>query len=396
MDPIEAAPKVAWIMPSLERAGYWQPIFYKFTKLFKNTVIFTGDWKGYVHGFEDQFAVVPVGKSRFIVKKQLAEGYSHGFIYLSPTIVFYLIKQAPDIIFANGFSLWTLIALLLKPFCRWKVVIALEGSSPNVDFLDDPFRIRLRRWMCMLTDAFISNSTAGGNYLKDTLGARKDRVFVRPYEVPFREAMSKFNDLETASPAYRLTKQKPLFLYIGQIIPRKGIDTLIHACSILTEQGVHDFHLAIVGDGEQLEELKELSQQKKLQDNIEWAGWIEYSVLKQYWNDADVFVMPTLEDTWGMVILESMAFGKPVICSRMAGASELIEHGVNGYLINPLAPSELAEIMMLYIRDKHLSSTMGDAAQKTMENHSVDHAIDFFKSVTDFVLHQKSIKIQTS
>ena len=375
--------RIAWLLPSMARANYWHPLLSKFTKLFKQTTVYTGLWPGFTPGFEDTFTVEVVGKTKYLTINQSKTGYQSVLIQLSPAIIGYLLRSKPDIIFANGFSAWTLLAILLKFWGRWRIIIAYEGSSPGVDYRNSKTRLLFRSVMVKLADAFITNSKAGEAYLTKCLGAKASRIFTRPYEVPSTEALLKqCQDTKLAN----LKLRHPVFLFVGQLIPRKGLSFLLEACVILKKRGYKNYTLLVVGDGAQREELQDLSQTYDLEDCVQWLGHIDYDSLPTYFQSADVFVIPTLEDTWGMVILESMVFGKPVLCSKWAGASEMVMEGKNGYVFDPDDCKKLAELMCRFIDNPELVTSMGISSQQLIAQHTPEAAVKFFTEVISFVL----------
>ena len=117
---------------------------------------------------------------------------------------------------------------------------------------------------------------------------------------------------------------------------------------------------------------------------MEWIGWVDYGKSGMYFLNADVFVLPTLEDTWGMVVLESMAFGKPVLCSKWAGASEMVVHGENGYLFDPNQPEEIAKLMCHFIDHPDLIATMGEKSKQAIAPYTPEAAAEFLKEVVLF------------
>ena len=189
--------------------------------------------------------------------------------------------------------------------------------------------------------------------------------------------------LKDAEPGVQL--RRPVFLFIGQLIPRKGLQFLLEACIILKTKGYHNFTLLVVGDGAEREELEVFSKNHGLEDCVKWAGWVGYGSLGSYFHNADVFVLPTLEDTWGMVVLESMTFGKPVLCSKFAGASEMVLEGENGYLFDPHNPEELAKVMCRFIEEPNLIAAMGKKSQQLMSQHTPQAAAQFFVEVISSV-----------
>jgi len=180
------------------------------------------------------------------------------------------------------------------------------------------------------------------------------------YEVPGPYAL-------TASPPdARLpdSVRHPTFLFVGRMIRSKGLQALLHACKLLVETGLDQFSVLPVGDGIHREKLQELADQLNVSDHIIWRGQVDYQHLGAYYQSCDVFVLPSFEDTWGVVVLEAMAFGRPVICSKYAGVQEVVRHGVNGFVIDPHDPGELARHMERFIRQPGLAAQFGAISQE--------------------------------
>ena len=373
--------RIAWLLPSA--FYYWQPAISKLAQLFPQTTVFTGLWQGFAPGFENSFAV-EVLERKVIQLTRTSTGYGNNFTYLPLNIINRLLRFKPDLIFTSSFGVWTMLALLLKPLAKWRVVIAYEGSSPSVDYRGSAPRLALRRAMVKAADALITNSKAGKAYLIDILKAKESNVFHQPYEVPATTALVGCTKEDKHSNLHQL--QRPVFLFVGGIIPRKGLHLLLEACVVLQKQGYRNYTLLVVGDGAQRQELEAFSQTHELADCVKWAGRVNYGNLGAYFNSADVFVLPTLEDTWGVVVLEAMALGKPVLCSKWAGAAEMVIEGENGYLFEPQQPEELAKVMRRFIEQPNLSKSMGDKSQQLMAQHTPEVAAQFLAKVTSFAV----------
>lgn len=375
--------RIAWLFPSLGRGptGYpWHPIFKAFAALFPNTTVFTGGWPGFAPGFEGTFTVKVVGKTFKVGSDPMK--YKRGLMYLSPGIVGFLLQFKPDVIFANAFSAWTVLATMLKSLMGWRIVILYEGSSPTADSRDSKVRSFFRRNMAQAADAFVTNSQGGKQYLTDVLGADASRVFAFPYEVPTQDLLLRYP--KTIEPENQPFK-RPVFLYVGQVIQRKGIHFLLEACEQLKQRGYSHFTLLVGGDGPHRAELEAQCRDRQLEDCVQWAGWVDYESLGSYFQIADAFVFPTLEDTWGMVVLEAMTFGKPVLSSKFAGASELVTHHENGYLFNPNHPEEIANLMQQLIDNPNLIREMGEKSQQIIAAHTAEAVSHSLAAVVDFV-----------
>jgi len=175
-------------------------------------------------------------------------------------------------------------------------------------------------------------------------------------------------------------QEGPMILSIGQFIHRKGFDILLKAAAKLTPGA----RIYIVG-GEPTQEYLDLSRELGLA-NVEFVGFMKKEQLLKYYQASDLFVLPTREDIWGLVINEAMAFGLPIVTTdRCVAGLELVENGVNGYIV-PVGDSDtLAEKMNLLLKSD--ASRMGAASLEkirsyTLENMAQVHATVFREGIS--------------
>ena len=379
--PETHTPRVAWL---LQGAGaYWQPILGEFTRLISDTKVFSAEWTGFLPGFEASFRVEHVGPMKLLNLPGKSKGYGNVVAYLPPSVVKPLVAYRPDVVFTTGFSLWTMLVCALKLVFKWKVVIVYDGSSPGVDYRNSWVRSHQRRWLARLTDAFITNNKAGQQYIVEALGVLPEKVFARPYLLPHPKTYEAA--LKATQPLID-KPQQPVFVFAGNLIPRKGLLELLSACKLLVERGHQNFMLAVVGDGEQRRELETYVEENSLSGQVTWVGEVAYEKVGAYFNAADVFVFPTREDVWGLVLVEAMMFGKPVLASRWAGATEMVEDGVNGYVFDPYDPERAAELMAKFIERPELIASMGAESKRIMEDHRLEKVARSLAEVVDFCL----------
>ncbi|MEG4815366.1 glycosyltransferase family 4 protein [Microcoleus sp. K5-D4] len=379
--------RIAWLVPEVELGAYWQPVLREFTKIFKNTVFYTGRvWSGFDPTLPGASAIQLVGETTFVETEKIETGYDRGFIVVSPSIIGYLLKFRPHVVFPQAFSLWTVIVAFLKPLLRWKIAIIYDGSSPNTDFRDSSFRTFVRRILVRFADAFVANSNAGKKYLIEVLNVPEDKIFTRTYLVPDAGALLKRLD-QTQPPNLQL--KRPIFLYVGRITARKGIKTLLEACAILKSLGYVDYSLLIIGKGDQREELEAFIKECDFEDQVMWAGWVEYGNLGAYFQQADIFVFPTFEDVWGMVVPEAMVLGKPVLCSNGAASCELIISGDNGYIFDPSSAQDLAAQMQIFLDDPDLIESMGERSRQIISQKTPETAAKAYVEVTSFLMENR-------
>ncbi len=357
--------RVAWLITKVSL--YWQPLLSHYTHSFPKMTVFTGAWPGYASGCEQGFTVRVVGHRRILRLSTNPRGYGRTLIWLSLKIIPELVSYRPQLVILDAFSLWTAIALALKLVLRWKAIITFDGISPGNNRQESRLRLFFRRGMVTIADACITNTWSGQNYLTKTLRADPAKILVHPYLVPEPRALDPADSLTAVS----LNQPSVFtFLYIGQLIPRKGLRCLILACAMLRSRNLTQYRVVLVGSGPQQEELLRLVQSNHLQEQFDFVGQQAYAKLGSYLRMASVLVLPTLADVWGMVIPEAMLFGRPVICSKQAGAAELIQDGVNGFCFDPTQPKELADLMQLFIEQPRLSVQMGHSACRCMKSYS--------------------------
>jgi glycosyltransferase involved in cell wall biosynthesis len=373
--------KIAWLLPVAW--FYWQPAISELTKIFPNTTVFTGLFPGHATGLEDTLKVEVIGEFKVIEIDRDENGYGDNFTYLSPKIIGNLLRLRPHVVFTSSFGVWTILALVLMPLFRWRTIIAYEGSSPGVDYRHSAARLFVRRLMVKLAAACISNSRAGGEYLIEILGADKERVFVQPYEIPDEHTLPGSAAIVEPEPVAR---QRPVFLFVGQVIPRKGLPLLLEACAVLQARGYDSYTIQVVGNGSQQPELAAFCSDRGLTDRIEWVGRVPFDRIGTYFENADVFVLPTMEDTWGVVTLEAMLLGKPILCSTGAGTAELVVPGENGYIFTPDNAEQLADLMQRFIDEPALIPVMGARSQQIMANYTPVAAARWMADITKLAI----------
>jgi len=161
-----------------------------------------------------------------------------------------------------------------------------------------------------------------------------------------------------------------VLLFVGRIEPLKGIDVLIEAIAILRQQGMPVCLSVIGGEVEgdpepangEMGRLHALREQYGLTDMIAFLGSRDQDKLPYYYSAADVVVLPSQYESFGMVALEAMACGKPVVASQVGGLAYLIQDGVTGFTVPVDDPQELANRLMILINDEELRQRMGAQA----------------------------------
>ena len=177
-----------------------------------------------------------------------------------------------------------------------------------------------------------------------------------------------------------LKPENRMVLFVGRIEPLKGLDTLIQAMSCLDLREIHrPVHLAIIGGEPDVipeDMTEEMTRLQKLCDDLCMGGMVVFlgkrgqDTLPYYYSAAEVVVMPSLYESFGMVALEAMACGTPVIASEVGGLGYLVQNDVTGYTIPDSDPAELCEKLASLLGDANLRESMGQRAAE----YALDYA----------------------
>lgn len=159
---------------------------------------------------------------------------------------------------------------------------------------------------------------------------------------------------------------KPIISCIGRLETWKGQQVLVDAAKIITEK-IPQIHFYLVGSGDNENYLKEKVNKLNLQDNFIFTGHI--TNVQDYINNSTIIVHTSIvPEPFGMVILEAMALEKVVIATNFGGPKEIITDGVDGYLVNPENPSELAEKISYLLNNSFLIEKVGKSARNTVKD----------------------------
>jgi N-acetyl-alpha-D-glucosaminyl L-malate synthase BshA len=143
-------------------------------------------------------------------------------------------------------------------------------------------------------------------------------------------------------------------IFVGRFRPDKGVTYLIKAMDIVRQRD-QSARLMLVGEGPEEDSLRQLVGQLNLGSCINFVGQIPNERVPQYMAAADVFVLPSLYEGFPNVVLEAMASGLPIVASKVGGLPEIVEDGQNGFLVEPKNPEQIADKILLLLRDDELT-----------------------------------------
>ena len=169
------------------------------------------------------------------------------------------------------------------------------------------------------------------------------------------------------------------FLASARFIEKKNLITLIRAYGLYRsklegKQSATNCGLVLLGDGPLRQSLEAEVAAIGFGDEIKMPGFQQYEHLPVYYGLADVFVLPSATEQWGLVVNEAMASGLPVLVSTRCGcAPDLVEEGHNGYTFDPFDVSNLADLMVKVADEAYDRRAMGDASRKIIAGWSPEH-----------------------
>ncbi len=202
-------------------------------------------------------------------------------------------------------------------------------------------------------------------------GADAHRIMLAPCGVD----LSLFQPLDQKHARERLgLNGEKVFLYVGRVEPLKGLELLLHTAAQL--EICDEVRVLVVGSetngGYEVARLKNMAKTLKVEEVFDFVGQVDQKDLPLYYNAADVCVVPSYYESFGLVALESMACGTPVVASRVGGLSTIIQHGRTGYLKPWRCPEAFANSLEMIVASDNLKQSMGRAARKRAESMGWD------------------------
>lgn len=174
-----------------------------------------------------------------------------------------------------------------------------------------------------------------------------------------------------------------VIFYIGRLVPEKGVANLIRAFLRVSRE-IPAAKLVIAGKGPQGPELHELAGELGLSERVWFAGYVSDELRDQIYHRAEVAVFPSLYEPFGIVALEAMASGTPVVVSDVGGLTEIVVDGETGLKVPPLDEEGLASALIKILSDKRLSNRLRFQALQMIKNR---YNWDKITSLTSQVYH---------
>jgi glycosyltransferase involved in cell wall biosynthesis len=300
-------------------------------------------------------------------------------------------------------GLWTSVTFLSCAVVLWlrrrPWVLWLERPHPD-DLITHwysnllrqaPFRWvrdRVRKFLLARSSAILCTGSASRDAYA-ALGVPHQKLFVLPYCCNTR----RFETVEPERVAavrhrYNLTG-KTVLLFSGQMIARKGVDTLIESFKRISRVR-SDIALLLLGDGPERANYEDMVP-GELRSRVHFTGHVSQSELPQHFGAADLFVLPSRHDGWGVVINEACAAALPVVTTRQTGAAyDLVEDGRSGFLLEHDDIDGFADRLLRLIEEPALREKFGQRSRELVAPFSAENGAALFIRHLQLVLSKKA------
>jgi D-inositol-3-phosphate glycosyltransferase len=235
--------------------------------------------------------------------------------------------------------------------------------------VEPPTRQSMERELAASASRIVGFSPHERDALVRLYGADSDNIVLAPCGVDL--SLFRPMDQEMARQRLGLNGEK-VVLFVGRVEPLKGLDLLLQAAAQMeTGQAVKVMVVGGIEEGDtEVCRLQDSARDLGVDRVIEFVGRVDQDELPFYYNAADVCVMPSYYESFGMAALEAMACGTPVVASRVGGLSTVVHHGHTGFLKSWRCPEAFANSLDMIISSEDLQDSMGKAARKRAEDMS--------------------------
>lgn len=327
---------------------------------------------------------------RILTLGKTDSGFSNSGLQIpyQPGLIREVMSRKVDVVISEGFFQWTPIAVIRKIIKRTPLVISYERTAHTER--DCPrWRTVYRQMVLKTVDAVICNGILSAQYLKK-LGMNSDNILTGGMVADTGGLQIQIKNIRKEHDARWQTFTKhPIFLYVGQMIPRKGVLELLKGWKVYSSLEPDHGSLLLAGEGISENSLKQFADREQL-PNVNFLGAINYDQIAQIYAQADVFVIATLEDNWSLVVPEAMACGLPVACSKYNGCwPELVKPGENGNIFDPHDPVSISESFLYFKQHfKHLRA-MGLRSKQIISAFTPTSAAQAILNACNLALNRK-------
>jgi glycosyltransferase involved in cell wall biosynthesis len=244
----------------------------------------------------------------------------------------------------------------------------------------------IESWLCQESWRIITCSYYMRDHVSSALGVPQERICVVQNGVDVNKFNFNLNYWEFRN-RFAQGSEK-ILLFVGRLVPEKGLDVLIRALPNILSNGV-DAKIVAVGEGPQREEYQQMAHQYGLANKTLFLGHVDDWTLRALYRVADITIVPSKFEPFGIVALEAMAAHCPLVVCAVGGLNEIVEHENTGLKIPANDHDALAQAMIRIIRDTGFKDwIVRNAYQKCMWNYNWNNIAEWTAGVYEAVLHE--------
>lgn len=274
-----------------------------------------------------------------------------------------ILKINPDVVHVQKSSFpYIIIAILIRK--KYPTLLTVHGLAKKEFEFERGIHYILSRFICKPLEKYVvskvPNIIVVTPYVKESLCNINTNIYIIP------------NGVNNEYFKIKVNEKSNQLLFVGQISPRKGLIDLLKAIKIVIKK-IPDVKLDIIGNvltKRYFDTLISYTKTNKLEETINFVGYLNDKELKQKYSEATLFVFPSYEESQGIVLLEAMACGIPVVASNIGGIPFVVEDGKTGVLFECGNVEELAEQITVLLKDEKLRKKMGAAGRERAEEFS--------------------------
>jgi glycosyltransferase involved in cell wall biosynthesis len=322
----------------------------------------------------------------------LLEGYKHKFLpnlspkpnlsffgQINPSIIKELRNNKYDAIWVHGYASTTNWLSFAGAWMS-KTPILMRGESHLLNYRPlwkRAFKRMALTFLFKRVAAFLPIGTLNTEYYK-YYGVPDEKLFLTPYCVDNDFFSKKYNELKPLRDQIKkklgLQPEVPVILYASKMMPRKRAIDLLKAYEKIQNQ--INAAVVFVGDGAE-RPLLEAYQRDNTLKNIYFVGFKNQTELPEYFSIADIFVLPSTDEPWGLIINETMNFALPIITTDQVGsAPDLVKDGENGFIYPVGEIEKLADCLLKLLSDSELKTKMGKRSLEIIHKWSYTEDIE--------------------
>lgn len=260
-------------------------------------------------------------------------------------------KNDFNIIHAHSTVPTGLVAVLVSKIMKIPIFITVHGMDVN-NYIEHPFK-RLISFTLKNCDMVITVSNDLAKKVK-SLGVDGNNIKILRNAVDTNRF--KPSNIQKIRKKYNINEKDILILFVGYLDTFKGVFELLGAFHELSKKR-ENIKLMMVGEGPKITELKNKVSEFELEKSVIFAGKISHKIIEEYYQSADIFVLPSYSEGVPLSILEAMASGLPIISTKVGGIPEIIEEGKNGFLVYPKDKKKLEMFLDYLVQDQDLKKT---------------------------------------